>query len=102
MIRNGVDDPNRSSADSYAISYHGSAFNHLDALSHFFHNGKMYNGFSQQEVTRREPENSIFLPSRTVSLHEPFWSIFPDSRVSPTWNRERQSTRRTWKRGRVR
>lgn len=52
MLRNGVDDPDRSSADSYAISYHGSAFTHLDALSHFFHKGKMYNGFSQQEVTR--------------------------------------------------
>ncbi len=52
MIRNGVDHPDRSSADSYAISYHGGAFTHLDALSHFFHKGKMYNGFSQQEVTR--------------------------------------------------
>ena len=53
MIRNGIDHPDRSSADSYAISYHGSAHAHLDALSHFFHKGKMYNGFSQQEVTRK-------------------------------------------------
>ncbi len=53
MIRNGIDHPDRSSADSYAISYHGSAHTHLDALSHFFHKGKMYNGFSQQEVTRK-------------------------------------------------
>ena len=35
MIRNGVDHPDRSSADSYSIAYHGSAHTHLDALSHF-------------------------------------------------------------------
>ena len=52
MIRNGVDHPDRSSADSYSIAYHGSAHTHLDALSHFYHRGEMYNGFSQQEVTR--------------------------------------------------
>ncbi|MEE8325407.1 MAG: cyclase family protein [candidate division NC10 bacterium] len=52
MIRNGIDHPDRSSADSYSISYHGGVHTHLDALSHFYHRGKMYNGFSQQEVTR--------------------------------------------------
>lgn len=52
MIRNGVDHPDRSSADSYSIAYHGSAHTHLDALSHFYHKGRMYNGFSQTEVTR--------------------------------------------------
>ena len=52
MIRNGVDHPGRSSADTYSISYHGSAHSHLDALSHFYHQGKMYNGFPQEAVTR--------------------------------------------------
>ena len=52
MIRNGVDHPDRSSSDSYSIAYHGSAHTHIDALSHFYQKGKMYNGFSQTEVTR--------------------------------------------------
>ncbi len=31
--------------DRYAVEYHGFAHSHLDGLSHFAHNGKMYNGF---------------------------------------------------------
>jgi kynurenine formamidase len=39
------------SGDSYAVSYHGFAHTHMDALCHMFYEGKMYNGFSQLEVT---------------------------------------------------
>src|ERR1700722_14348634 len=31
--------------DTYSMSYHNSISTHLDALSHFFYAGKMYNGF---------------------------------------------------------
>ncbi len=38
--------------DSYSVNYHGFAHTHMDSVCHMFHNGKMYNGFSQREVTR--------------------------------------------------
>jgi kynurenine formamidase len=37
--------------DLYAIWYHGSTITHLDALCHYSVDGKMYNGFSRQQVT---------------------------------------------------
>ncbi len=37
--------------DTYSVSYHGYGHTHLDSLCHMFFNGKMYNGFSQMEVT---------------------------------------------------
>jgi kynurenine formamidase len=36
--------------DDYAMSYHGFAHSHMDGLPHFFHKGKMYNGYSVDEV----------------------------------------------------
>lgn len=38
-------------ADVHSIQYHGYKQTHLDALCHLFHEGRMYNGFSQREVT---------------------------------------------------
>ncbi|HYL76875.1 MAG TPA: cyclase family protein [Bryobacteraceae bacterium] len=37
--------------DLYTIWYHGSTITHLDALCHYSVGGKMYNGFSRQQVT---------------------------------------------------
>lgn len=46
--------PNATAAtDLYSVAYHGFAHTHLDSLCHFFYQGKMFNGFSQQEVTAR-------------------------------------------------
>jgi kynurenine formamidase len=39
--------------DTYSVSYHGWAHSHMDALCHMFYQGKMYNGYSQQEVTAK-------------------------------------------------
>jgi kynurenine formamidase len=39
------------SGDTYSVSYHGYGHTHMDALCHMFYEGKMYNGFSQMEVT---------------------------------------------------
>lgn len=36
--------------DNFSVSYHGLAHTHMDSLCHLFHNGKMYNGFSRDEV----------------------------------------------------
>src|SRR5260370_12859665 len=38
--------------DSYQVSYHGYAHTHMDALCHATYQGKMYNGFSADEVTK--------------------------------------------------
>lgn len=39
--------------DTYSVNYHGYAHTHMDAICHRFHEGKMYNGFPQREVTDR-------------------------------------------------
>ncbi len=37
--------------DTYTIDYHGFALTHLDALTHIFADGRMYNGFLAEAVT---------------------------------------------------
>ena len=37
--------------DQYRVDYHGYAHTHMDSLCHLFFRGKMYNGFSRDEVT---------------------------------------------------
>lgn len=39
--------------DTYTMRYHNQALTHLDSLSHMYVDGKMYNGFPQDEVTAR-------------------------------------------------
>jgi kynurenine formamidase len=41
---------NQFNMDEYRISFHGFAHTHLDALSHVFYEGEMYNGFPQTAV----------------------------------------------------
>ena len=41
------------SMDTFEVSYHGYAHTHMDALCHMFYEGKLYNGFSQQELTNQ-------------------------------------------------
>jgi kynurenine formamidase len=41
------------SIDTLNVLFHGYAHTHLDALCHMFYQGKMYNGFSQAEVTQK-------------------------------------------------
>ena len=49
-----------SSADYFAIASHGWATTHLDALCHFFTDGKMFNGCDMREVrTDGAHKNSI-------------------------------------------
>jgi kynurenine formamidase len=50
MTRSGADET-QFSIDRYSVSYHGYAHTHMDSLCHMFHEGKMFNGFAQQEVT---------------------------------------------------
>jgi len=51
MDRTGIDNPGFSCADTFKVSYHGMAHTHIDSLCHMFHQGRMYNGFPQTNVT---------------------------------------------------
>jgi kynurenine formamidase len=37
--------------DLYSIWYHGSTITHIDALCHYSFEGKLYNGFSKQQIS---------------------------------------------------
>lgn len=50
MILTGKTAPGQFSLDEYSVNYHGLAHTHMDALSHMFYKGKMYNGYSQEQV----------------------------------------------------
>jgi kynurenine formamidase len=52
MTLSGVGNRGQFSLDSIGVSFHGYQHTHLDALCHMFWQGSMYNGFSQEEVTK--------------------------------------------------
>ncbi|MCI0664624.1 MAG: cyclase family protein [Acidobacteria bacterium] len=56
MMLSGINNRGQFSADAFRISFHGYQHTHLDALCHMFWQGKMYNGFSQEEVTQKGAE----------------------------------------------
>jgi kynurenine formamidase len=51
MVETGLMPGKQSSSDVYSVQYHGFTVTHMDALCHVFYGGKMYNGFSKEEVT---------------------------------------------------
>ncbi len=51
MLQTGLAPESNFSGDLYSVQFHGFTHTHIDALCHIFHEGKMYNGFSQKEVT---------------------------------------------------
>jgi kynurenine formamidase len=44
--------------DTIAVSYHGPATTHMDALSHVYYKGQMFNGFPQSSYTDRGTTNN--------------------------------------------
>jgi kynurenine formamidase len=40
-------------SDEFRVAYHGFTETHMDSLCHMAYKGRMYNGFSQKEVTER-------------------------------------------------
>lgn len=42
-----------SAGDEFRVAYHGFTQTHLDGLCHLLYKGKMYNGFSQRELTEQ-------------------------------------------------
>jgi kynurenine formamidase len=51
MVKTGLTPGADSAGDVYSVEFHGFTHTHIDALCHLFHEGRMFNGFSQQEVT---------------------------------------------------
>ena len=47
-------DPDPFAMETLTITFHGSAYTHMDALSHMFHKGQTYNG-APTEPHRRRP-----------------------------------------------
>jgi kynurenine formamidase len=52
MIATGNDANPMFGMDIYSTRYHGKALTHMDALSHMFYQGKLYNGYPQSQVNR--------------------------------------------------
>ena len=53
MLSTGLQANAQWGTDRYTVAYHGIAHTHMDSLCHLFYNGKMYNGFSQKEVSEQ-------------------------------------------------
>lgn len=53
MTATGADANGQWGVDTLSVLFHGYQHTHMDALCHIFYQGKMYNGFSQQEVTAK-------------------------------------------------
>ncbi len=84
----------QSHSDQFTVAHHGLAHTHIDALCHFFWEGKMYNGFSREEVTGKgagklsvfHMRNGIFTRAVLVDIPrlkgvpylEPGTAIYPE------------------------
>lgn len=53
MLSTGKGDGTQWATDRFTVSYHGIAHTHMDALCHLVHEGKLYNGFEQREITEK-------------------------------------------------
>ena len=53
MVATGTDPKPMWGMDTYTERYHNLSLTHMDALSHMFHLGKMYNGYSMDQVNKQ-------------------------------------------------
>ncbi len=53
MLATGLDPDSQWCVDNFSVAFHGYAHTHMDSLCHIFYRGKMYNGFSRKEVSRK-------------------------------------------------
>ena len=104
MNRTGLNNPGQfaSASDTYTVNYHGYAHTHMDSLCHMFYQGKMFNGFSQKEVTEkgarklgiRNVKNGIFTRGILIDIPrlkgvpylEPGTPIYPEDLEA--WERQ--------------
>jgi len=85
------------SADYFAISPHGIANTHLDALCHVFNQGKMYNGYSASDVTPLGARNGAIDALKDGIVSRGVLIDVPTSKAASGWSRARRSPRRTWR-----
>jgi len=94
MLSTGKGDGDQWVTDSFNVAYHGIAHTHMDSLCHLVHEGKLYNGFSQQEIAAtgagklsiHHVKNGIFTRAilidvprlRGVKYLEPGTAIYPE------------------------
>ncbi len=50
MLSTGMDPDPMFAMDTYTMSFHGASLTHFDALSHMVYQGKIYNGYRQEEI----------------------------------------------------
>ena len=50
MLNYGRGTDGQWASDNYSVNYHGFAHTHMDSLCHLFYKGRMYNGFSREQV----------------------------------------------------
>ena len=93
MLAIGRDVGSPWAVDNYSVSYHGYIHTHMDALCHLFYRGRLYNGFTHDDVTNegarrlsiRTARQGIFTRGvlvdvprlRGVKYLEPATAIYP-------------------------
>lgn len=94
MLALGLGTGSQYVMDQFTVNYHGYAHTHMDSLCHLVHDGKMYNGYSRDEITDRgagklsihQVKSGIFTRAilfdiprlRGVKYLEPGTPIYPD------------------------
>jgi hypothetical protein len=58
--------------DTISTSYHGNNTTHLDALSHLYFQGKIYNGFPQSSYSDRGAGKNDVMAFKDGILHAAF------------------------------
>ena len=54
-----ADDPDPFAMETLTITFHGSAYTHMDALSHMFYKGRAYNGITKDRVVSKAGANVL-------------------------------------------
>ena len=75
--------------DRLAVTYHGGAHTHMDALSHRLFDGRIYNGFEATEVTLEDgaKKDSIYTAHAGIVTRGVLMDI-PALKGAPFWSRD--------------
>jgi len=68
MFANGLGRREGFVVDSYTVFFHGSSTTHMDALSHYIHQGHIYNGFPGSGTTTWGATKNDILPFKNGIL----------------------------------